>query len=80
MVEEAVTLGDINIAFVRSLTRDSVIGDSGALYHSFNNLKWFKSIWPFDELYRAFNVNGPIIYNIEGIVIVFFLSFKGAMV
>ena len=80
MVEEAVILGDINVAFVRSLTCDSVVGDSGVSCHSFNNLKWFESIWPFDEPYRASSANGLVTYDIEGIVIIPFLSFRGAVV
>ncbi len=80
IVEETVTLDDINIAFVYSLTRDNVVGNSGVLYHSFNNLKWFENIWPFNELYRISNVNSPVTYNIEGIVTIPFLSSGKAIV
>ncbi len=74
MVEKAVTLDDINATLIYSLTRDNIVGDSRTLHYSFNNLKWFENIWSFDELYRASNTNGLIIYNIEDIVIVPFLS------
>ena len=80
MVEEVVTLDDINIAFVCSLTCDSVVGDSGVSYYLFNNLKWFESIWPFDKSYRTSNANSPIIYNIESIVTIPFLSSGGAII
>ena len=80
MVEKVVTLNDINVAFVRGLIYNSVVGDSGISRHLFNNLKWFESIWSFDEPYRVFNVNGPVIYDIEGIIIVSFLSFGGTIV
>jgi len=73
-------LDDINVVFVYNLTCDNVVGDSGVLRHLFNNLKWFESIWLFDELYRASNVNNPVIYNIEGIVTVPFLLLRRAVV
>jgi len=73
-------LDDINATFVYGLICDSVVGDSRVSRYSFNNLKWFKSIWPLDELYRVSNVNGLIIYNTEGIVTISFLLSKGVIV
>ncbi|SRR6266566_1877236 len=44
IVEETVTLNDINIVFVCNLIYDNVVGDSGVSYYLFNNLKWFENI------------------------------------
>ncbi len=80
MVEEAVTLGDINVTFVYSLICNNVVGDFKVSYYSFNNLKWFENIWPFNEPYRASNANGPVIYNTEDIITVSFLSSRRIVV
>ncbi len=80
MVEELVVTADMSIPFVRGFIYNSVVGDSGASYYSFNNLKWFESIWSLDKLYKAFNINSPVNYNLEGIVKLVFRIFGGGIV
>ena len=73
-VEKAVLL-DLNALFIYNLTRDNVIGDLRVSRHSFNNLKWFQIIYPFDKLYKVSNTNDIVIYNIGDVVNISFWTF-----
>ncbi len=78
-VKETVSL-DLNALFVYSLTWDSVIRDLKTSRHSFNNLKWFQTIYFFDKLYKASNVNSIVIYNIRDVVNISFRTFEKSLI
>ena len=41
-----------------TLTRDSVIADTGASSHTFNDAKWFTELKPLDNVYEMSSANG----------------------
>lgn len=41
-----------------TLTRDSVIADTGASSHTFNDIKWFTELKPLDDIYEMSSANG----------------------
>ena len=50
------------------LTRDSIVGDSGASAHTFNDLKWFSTIIQMAKPYQAEGAGGTIESTKAGIV------------
>ena len=78
-VEKAVFL-DLNVLFIYGLTRDNIIEDLKTSYYLFNNLKWFQTIYFFDKLYKVFNVNDIVIYDIGSVINISFRMSGGSLV
>ncbi len=73
-------IAGIIVPLVRKLICDSVVGDSKALQHSFNNFKQFQNIQTLDELYKVFNTNGPVLYDLKKTVKLIFKTLGGGTV
>lgn len=71
---------DLNAPFVYNLIRNNIIGNSKVSRHSFNNLKWFQTIYPFNKPYKIFNVNNIVIYDIGDVVNILLRTSGGSSV